>query len=100
MTETLKEDRVRRVIAPLLGSLAKDPQFKEDDLQYVEDLGLIRRKPEVTIANAIYRETLPRELTAATQDGSHQPSAWYVKPDHTLNMLKLLTAFQQFFREQ
>ena len=99
LTDKLKEDRVHRVIAPLLSSSDDEPRFNEDDLQYVEDLGLIRRKPHVTIANRIYRETLPRELTTATQQGISQPQAWYITPDHRIDMPKLLAAFQQFFRE-
>lgn len=99
LTDKLKEERVHRVIAPLFNSTDDDPRFREDDLQYVEDLGLIRRKPQVTIANRLYSEVLPRELTAATQDGISHPTAWYVGADHRLDMLKLLAAFQQFFRE-
>jgi len=99
LTDKLKEPRVHRVIAPLLGSSDSDPDFKEDDLQYVEDLGLIRRRPQVEIANRIYRETLPRELTTATQQGISQPQSWYIKPDRRLDMPKLLAAFQQYFRE-
>ncbi|TAN46785.1 MAG: ATP-binding protein [Methylococcaceae bacterium] len=99
LTDKLKEKRVHRVMAPLLQSEGSSREFREDDLQYVEDLGLIRRKPEVTIANRIYRETIPRELTAPIQDGLHQQTAWYVTPDHRLDLLKLLAAFQQFFRE-
>ncbi|MEK6749724.1 MAG: ATP-binding protein [Pseudomonadota bacterium] len=99
LTDKLKEPRVHRVIAPLLISGDEEPRFNEDDLQYVEDLGLIRRKPQVTIANRIYRETLPRELTTATQQGITHAQAWYLKPDRRLDMAKLLAAFQQFFRE-
>lgn len=62
-------------------------------------LRIFRRKPQVTIANRLYSEVLPRELTDATQDGISHPTAWYVGADHRLDMLKLLAAFQQFFRE-
>ena len=99
LTDKLKEERVHRVIAQLLASRDDTTTFQEDDLQYVEDLGLIRRKPEVSIANAIYRETLPRELTSPIQDGLHRPTAWYVMAEGRLDVPKLLRAFQQFFRE-
>jgi hypothetical protein len=99
LADKLKEDRVRRVIAPLLESQGEQIRFREDDLQYVEDLGLIRRKPEVGIANRIYQEVIPRELTSPIQDGLHQPTPWYIGPDHRLDLPKLLSAFQQFFRE-
>lgn len=53
----------------------------------------------MTIANHIYREILPREITAPIQDVLTQSQLWYVGPDHRLNLPKLLSAFQQFFRE-
>ena len=51
------------------------------------------------IANRIYQEILPREITSPLQDGLYQPQPWYVTPDHRLDMSKLIAAFQQFFRE-
>ena len=99
LTDKLKEERVHRVIAQILASRADATTFQEDDLQYVEDLGLIRRNPEVTIANALYRETVPRELTAPIQEGLHHPTVWYVRDDQRLDLPKLLRSFQQFFRE-
>ena len=84
---------------PLLTNASSADQLPGDDVQYVEDLGLIQRKPEVSIANRIYREVLPREITAPIQDYLHQPQVWYVRPDNHLDFPKLLTAFQQFFRE-
>ena len=99
MTDKLKEERVHRVISRILAGSDGDTSFQEDDLQYVEDLGLVRRKPELAIANAIYRETLPRELTSPIQDGLHRPTIWYTDEHNRLDMTKLLRAFQQFFRE-
>ncbi|MEY4194728.1 MAG: hypothetical protein RLZZ226_1096, partial [Pseudomonadota bacterium] len=99
LTDKLREPRVHRVIAPLLQTEHDPEGLLEDDLQYVEDQGLIRRKPVLSIANRIYREVLPRELTGGWQTGMSMLSAWYISPDHRLDMPKLLTAFQQFFRE-
>jgi hypothetical protein len=102
LVDKLKEERVRRVIAPMLQGESLDRHAGEDDLQYVADLGLIRctaSGPE--IANAIYREVIPRELTFITQvnfESIIQP-AWYVEADGRLDMVKLLSAFQEFFRE-
>jgi hypothetical protein len=79
-----------------------DRAVSQDDLQYVTDLGLVRRTASgPQIANAIYREIIPRELTFITQlnlESTYQP-AWYIHPDGRLDMHKLLVAFQQFFRE-
>ena len=59
----LREDSVRRVIEPLLVGTAPADYPSEDDLDYVSDLGLIRRDGPVEIANPIYREAIPRHLT-------------------------------------
>lgn len=100
LTDKLKEKRVHSVISALLASENKAiSQMPFDDLQYVEDLGLIRRFPMVEIANRIYRETIPRELTYTTQYMLAYQQAWYLTPQRCIDMPKLLAAFQQFFRE-
>lgn len=102
LTDKLKEARVRRVIGPMLSGKALDGQVQEDDIQYVIDLGLIYRGANgLEIANAIYREVIPRALNYITQlnfESRIEPS-WYVASDGRLNMDKMLAAFQDFFRE-
>ncbi|RJP29927.1 MAG: AAA family ATPase [Candidatus Omnitrophota bacterium] len=99
LADKLREERVRKVIQAVLLSQSAPENLVEDDLQYVEDLGLIKRKPSVEITNPIYREIIPRSLTSTTQDTISHDASWYVSPDGTLNFSKLLEAFQQFFRE-
>jgi hypothetical protein len=53
----------------------------------------------VAIANPIYREIIPRMLTASTQDTLNHQTAWYITPDNRLDMDKLMAAFQDFFQE-
>ncbi|MCA1792550.1 MAG: ATP-binding protein, partial [Desulfobacteraceae bacterium] len=66
--DKLQEPRVHRVVAGLLSGRMDAPgDLPEDDVQYVTDLGLIRRKPQLAIANPIYREIIPRMLTATIQ---------------------------------
>jgi hypothetical protein len=55
--------------------------------------------PELAIANQIYQEIIPRELTYGTQIMMAQQTAWYVSPEGRLDMRKLLAEFQEFFRE-
>ena len=103
LIDKLKEPRVKRVIEPILANNeeADESLIPSDDVQYVVDMGLIRRergKP-LRIANAIYREIIPRELTWTTQEMLVQQPAWYQNADGSINMMKLLTDFQQFFRE-
>jgi len=98
--DKLKEARVQRVIGRLLADTTReDSTIPEDDLQYVEDLGLIRARPQLAIANPIYREVIPRTLTWTTQVLIPQETAWYIKEGRRLDLPKLLDAFQQFFRE-
>ena len=99
LTDKLKEERVYRVISPILAGEGVLSQVPTDDLQYVEDLGLITLRPGIAIANGIYAEIIPRELTWTSQMMIPQETAWYVGPDHRLNFSKLLRAFQQFYIE-
>ena len=100
LTDKLQEERVRRVVEPLLSGTAAADSIPADDLQYTRDLGLVAQDGPVAIANPIYREVIPRDLTYTTQEMSiHHDPAWYVNDDGTLQVGKLLAAFQEFFRE-
>ncbi len=103
LIDKLSESRVRRVIEPMLTNSddAEDGLIPTDDIQYVEDIGLIKRergKP-IRIANGIYREIIPRELTWNTQQLLIQQPQWFQRPDGSIDMEKLLRDFQQFFRQ-
>ena len=99
LTDKLQEERVRRVVEPLLSGGVADA-VADDDLQYVRDLGLVGLGKPVAIANPIYREVIPRALTYTTQEMSiHHDPAWYVDVDGRLEAGRLLAAFQEFFRE-
>ena len=98
LADKLQEDRVQRVVEPLLSG-GDERAFSSRDLEYVRDLGLIAKDPPLRIANPIYAEVVPRELTAAAQEGFVDDAAWYVDADGGLEVAKLLAAFQAFFRE-
>ena len=98
LADKLREDRVRRVVEPLLSGAAART-FIDRDLEYVRDLGLVARDRPVRIANPIYAEVVPRELTWVVQEEFEQEAAWYVDADGGLNVATLLAAFQTFFRE-
>jgi len=98
----LKLERVQNVISPMLESTTTDKTISNDDLKYVIDLGLVRRTDHgPQIANPIYREIIPRQLTEIIQANiqSIVRPAWYIQSDGRLDMEKLMTEFQQFFRE-
>ena len=98
LADKLQEDRVRRVVEPLLSG-GEDHSFSTRDLEYVRDLGLIAADDPLRVANPIYAEVVPRELTYAAQAGLTEDPAWYVDVDGGLDVRKLLSAFQTFFRE-
>ena len=99
LLDKLKEPRVHRIISQILNSDVEVEQYPTDEVQYVEDLGLIQRRPTWKIANPIYQEIIPRELTWTSQYSIQQETSWYINAQNKLDIFKLLRAFQQFFRE-
>ncbi len=99
LAERLHEPRVRRVIEPVLTGSFFSADVYNDDLLYVAGLGLVTPPPaQIMIANPIYAEVIPRALSFVMQSGLPVQSQWYILPDGRLDMSKLLTEFQQFFR--
>jgi hypothetical protein len=100
LSDKLRENRVRRVVQPiLLGETQADVQL--DDIQYCVDLGLIHRTPGgLDIANPIYREVIPRDLTSDAQEflkARFMPD--WILSDGRLDIPRLLAAFQDFYLE-
>ncbi|GAB6161051.1 hypothetical protein JCM12298_02100 [Desulfothermus naphthae] len=99
LADKLKENTVQRVIEAILEGDKNPEDIPIDDILYVEDLGLIKIRPNLRISNKIYQEIIPRELTFSTQVTITHDALWYVNPDGSLDMVKLMRAFQEFFRE-
>ena len=97
LADKLQEERVRRVVEPLLSG--GGGRARAHDLEYVRDLGLVAPDPPVRVANPIYAEVVPRELTWITQEELTEEAAWYVDAAGGLQVNALMTKFQQFFRE-
>ncbi|MCX4243906.1 ATP-binding protein [Paraliomyxa miuraensis] len=96
----LREDRARRVLAPMLVGDRASLDVLDDDFAYVVGLGLIRpRAGQYEIANPVYAEVLPRALTYNQQLQITNQPAWYVRPDGALDMPKLMADWQVFWRE-
>jgi hypothetical protein len=96
----LNEPRVQRVIEPVLtGDATFDPTFN-DDFAFVRDLGLVaKRDGAMVIANPIYAEIIPRILNFHVQMGIYLEPRWFVAPDGTLDLMKLIDGFLEFWRE-
>jgi len=101
LADKLSEDRVRRVVERIISGEGSIEAFPDDDIDYVCDLGLVRRDGagEIQIANPIYREVIPRQLVYSTQGMISEDSTWYRRDDGSLDIAALLEAFQVFFRE-
>ena len=97
LAHKLEEERVRRVIEPILAGDQAEHQVR--DLEYLRDLGLIDGGQPPRIANPIYQEVVPREIGYIVQSSLDENVAWYVGEDGRLNMTKLLTAFATFYGE-
>jgi hypothetical protein len=100
LVDKLAEERVQKVIEPILLGIETPEKAKEDDILYVMDLGLIKIDPKMRIANKIYQEVIPRALTFSTQVTISQETSWYIREsDGTIDFNKLMHAFQDFFRK-
>lgn len=99
LADKLQEERVQRVIGPILSGMENPESIPVDDIMYVTDLGLIKKDKKLRIANRLYKEVIPRELTFGTQLTISQESEWYVTETGALDTDRLMAAFQDFFRE-
>ena len=97
LAHKLEEERVRRVVEPLLSGGAA--HYLARDLAYVRDLGLIDGGAPPRMANPIYAEVVPRELGYVLQSSLDQQAAWYVDGAGRLDLAKLLRAFGTFYGE-
>ncbi|WP_304608699.1 hypothetical protein [Hyalangium versicolor] len=101
LAERLREPRVRRIIEPMLAGRSLG-DVSEDDLRFVEDLGLVRIASTggIEIANPIYREIIPRALanTAFASLPPQRTTPW-LRPDGRLDPERLMEAFLAFWRQ-
>ncbi|MDR1065578.1 MAG: AAA-like domain-containing protein [Oscillospiraceae bacterium] len=103
LLERLKEERVRKVIEPIImGEYVADRL--SDDFQYVKDLGLISDSDrQLKPANPIYAEVIARTLTYNVQETLAEDDDVHQLPRYMKNgridMDYLMRDFQQFWRE-
>ena len=101
LMERMKEPRVRSVVEPvMLGGMVNFDEL-QDDVRFVLDLGILKMDGKVLApANPMYAEIIGRYLSWGTQQamGMLVPETPWVKPGG-LDMEGLMTAFQQFWRE-
>jgi len=100
LVERLKEPRVQRILGPLISGELLGADVRDDDLRFVQDLGLVVLTPTgVEIANPIYREVLPRALGQLLEVSLALESKSFVSSDGRLDFAGLLEGFLDFWRE-
>jgi hypothetical protein len=105
LADKLMEPKVAKIVETILiGNDLEDSQpgnFEVNEAQqYVIDLGLVRIGTYgLEIANSIYREVIPRELTAYRQNMLGIDPQWYIKPSGKLDIEKVLNAYVAFYKE-
>ncbi|MCL2041504.1 MAG: ATP-binding protein [Bacteroidales bacterium] len=106
LLDKLKEERVQKVIEPMITGQGDKIEKFSDDYNYVKDLGLIRLHNETIVAgNPIYAEVIIRTLnyneqwilTSNEQYSEYEMPKYYKNNNVDMNLL--LQDFQQFWRE-
>jgi hypothetical protein len=96
--ERLKDDRVRKVIQPMIIGQADAALGRADrDVEFCLDLGLIAWQGSLVISNAIYREVIARYLSQNFQDNIPEPEFRWKRDDGGIDMDALMTEFQKFW---
>ena len=100
LADKLREERVKRVIEPILSGEGDPNLIPTDDIDYVARSGADQSQcPTIGDRQPDLPEVIPRELTYSTQLTITHEQSWYLTPEGRLAMDALLAAFQQFFRE-
>ncbi|MEM9163079.1 MAG: ATP-binding protein [Cyanobacteria bacterium P01_F01_bin.4] len=100
LASLLRADRVRAIIEPMLAGQELG-DIRNDDVQFLIDLGLCRMSPQggIAIANPIYQEVLPRVLSRNPQASLPQIAPSWLTPGGKLNPEQLLNTFLAFWRQ-
>jgi hypothetical protein len=99
LVSKLTEDRVRRVIQPLLtGETVVVDDVFDDDVSYVLDLGLVKNPP-LRIANPIYMEVVARVLSVGLQHAVPADPRTFVRADGRFDIRVLINEFAAFWVE-
>lgn len=101
LMERLKEERVKRIVQAIINGDKIFPGILEDDIRYVRDLGIVGLTDPLEFSNPIYAEIIPRVMAAPIQSTIPKEIQlpWFVNQDDTLDMPKVLKAFQEFYSE-
>ncbi|MFC2140674.1 AAA family ATPase [Acidobacteriota bacterium] len=100
LVDKLKEDRVKTIVQAIIKGENIALDILDDDISYVRDLGIVSQSSPLEFANPIYAEIIPRVMASPMQEfiPKEIQTPWFVNQDGTLNIEKVLTEFQDFYR--
>jgi hypothetical protein len=101
LVDKLRESRVLPIIDAIINGDTDALDFEPDAVQYVRDLGLIKLD-RMEIANPIYQEIIPRELTSLLSESLAERYVLrpgYIRKDGSLDMQIMLNTFWEFYLE-
>ena len=100
LLERLREQRVQKIIEPVLLGEGESLERLSNDYQFVRDLGLIRNdRGVIRIANPIYNEVISRTLNFDVQENLSVGLVNRWMDDESIDISGLLKGFQEFWRE-
>ncbi|MCX6582760.1 MAG: AAA-like domain-containing protein [Candidatus Aminicenantes bacterium] len=100
LVDKLKEEKVKTIVQAIINGDTIVFDILVDDIAYLRDLGIVSQSSPLVFANPIYAEIIPRVMASPIQEmiPIDIQTAWFVNPDGTLNMEKILKEFQEFYR--
>ena len=98
LAERLREERLRRVIEPILAGTAAEAALPADDIRYV-DLGLARWNGALEITKPIYGEFIPRSVATPVRAFLPRLEPTWLLPDGRLDIDRVLETFLAFWRQ-
>jgi hypothetical protein len=98
LVSQLRDERVKKILGPILAGATMGEAMAEQDLAFVQELGLVRNDRSIEIANGLYKEIIPRALFAPVTYMINLDGQDYLGPGQSLDVAKLMRSFQAFFR--
>jgi len=100
LIDKLKEERVKKIVQAIVNGDNIISDVLDDDIMYVRDLGIVGQTDPLEFANPIYAEIIPRIMAFPIQATIPREiqTPWFISPDGSLDMEKLLKEFQKFYR--
>jgi len=100
LVDKLREDRIKWIVQAIINGDNLPLDIYDDDIAYARDLGIIGQNNPLSFANPIYAEIIPRIMASSIESSIPKEiqTPWFVNPDGTLNIEKILKEFQKFFR--